>query len=169
MKLEEGSLEFTFDGFSVAERFDTNEIYGLKAVDFFAETTDRIFFIEIKDYQNPKATKERKQQDFEMLFEAIEPKKKTVFTIEMGQKIKDSLLREYASEHIPRKKICYLLLINLDKYGERERGLLKEKIRGHVPTGLNNNAFSGFSEITFELVNREQLQDYGIICTQKTE
>jgi hypothetical protein len=61
----------------------------------------------------------------------------------------------------------YLLFINLDKLGEFERGLLKTKINGHVPLGLNNARFNAFTEISFDLVNSAQLMKYGIVCSNK--
>ncbi len=92
---------------------------------------------------------------------------KSVFVIEMGTKIKDSLLRRYAEGSTFQKKVMYLLFINLDRLGEFERGLLKTKISGHVPAGLNKERFTAFKEIAFDLVNADQLTGYGISCTTK--
>ncbi|MDR1477700.1 MAG: hypothetical protein LBJ00_02030 [Planctomycetaceae bacterium] len=165
-KIDEGVLRFEFIGCEVAKRLDAknHSSYGLKAVDIIAESDDCLYFIEIKDYQNPNAPLERRKEDYKMLCEAIE-KKDSVFCIEMGVKIKDSLLQCYAMGGNFDKRVVYLLLIRLDKYGSFERGRLKEKINGHVPLGLNDTRFSKFKEISFELVNAEQLKQYGIICT----
>ena len=164
----EGNLQFTFTECDAAERFDTKDcnVYGMKSVDFIAETTDYLYFIEVKDYQHPNASPKRQKEDYRMLVEATNGGK-TVFALEMGEKIKDSLLRRYAANGTFSKKVIYLLLINLDKLGEFERGFLKAKINGHVPTGLNDTRFSAFTEISFELVNAEQLEDYGIVCEVK--
>lgn|GEM_PF-6747084 len=41
----------------------------------------------------------------------------------------------------------------------------KEKINGHVPTGLNENRFNAFTKISFALVSRVQIKSkYSIIC-----
>jgi hypothetical protein len=56
--------------------------------------------------------------------------------------IKDSLLRRCAEGEKFTKKVMYLLFINLDKLGEFERGLLKTKINGHIPLGLNDARFN---------------------------
>ncbi|MDR1841609.1 MAG: hypothetical protein LBQ86_06760 [Holophagales bacterium] len=166
--LDEGNLQFDFSAFNTADRFDDKRINpsGMKAVDFVAETDDYLYFIEVKDYQNPKATEERRRTDYKMLI-AAGTQKKAIFNIEVGEKIKDSLLRKYSLGEKIIKDVVYLLFINLDKLGAFERGLLKSKIIGHVPTGLNDNRFCEFTEISFDLVSAEQLKSYGITCTAK--
>jgi hypothetical protein len=168
--LEEGNLQFDFSTFQSAERFDDKKAnaYGLKAVDFVVEDTECLYFVEVKDFQNPYATKERRKDDYEMLIASVSTSK-ALFPIEMGMKIKDSLLRKYSAGVIFSKKIVYLLFVNLDNLGEFERGLLMAKISGHIPTGLNDKRFPAFTSINFALVNAEQLKNYGIICTRKTE
>jgi len=167
--LDEGNLQFDFSICHTVERFDDKGInpYGMKAVDFVAEDNDCLYFIEVKDFQNPKAPQEQKEADKKMLIDAATVAEKAVFNHEMGEKIKDSLLRKYAIGDKFTKKVIYLLLINLDKLGEFERGLLKAKIVGHVPTGLNDGRFIAFSNISFDLVNAEQLKLYGFICKPK--
>lgn len=169
--LDEGNLQFDFSACQAVERFDDKKInpYGMKSVDFVAEDSENLFFLEVKDFQHPKATAERRAADYKMLIDAGIGQK-SIFNLEMGKKIKDSLLRKYASGDRINKKVVYLLLINLDKLGEFERGMLKAKITGHIPTGLNDKKFINFTEIFFDLINAKQLKPYGIICTaQKNE
>jgi hypothetical protein len=165
--LREGNLEFDFTACGTAERFDVEEInpYGMKAVDFVVEADDSLYFMEVKDYQHPNATLERRKEDYKTLVDTANGKA-GLFNLEMGMKIKDSLLRRYAEGGTFTKKVMYLLFINLDKLGEFERGLLKEKICGYVPTGLNSARFSAFVGISFDLVNAKQLEKRGIICTE---
>ena len=165
---DEGNLTFDFNNCGAAERFDVSNTnpYGMKAVDFVVETADCLYFIEVKDYQNPNASQERREKDYKMLISAANDKE-SMFVMEMGAKIKDSLLRKYAEGVSFIKKATYLLFINLDKLGEFELGLLKSKISGHVPTGLNNDRFNAFSKISFDLVNAERITRYGIVCTDK--
>jgi len=164
---DEGNLRFDFSACGVAERFDMEKAnpYGLKAVDFIVNTDHCVYFVEVKDYQNPNASAKRRKKDYEMLISAVTDKK-SAFCIEMGVKIKDSLLRQYALGKSFTKKVVYLLFINLDKLGESERGLLKlkSKINGHVPTGLNDDMFGAFTGISFDLVNAKQLKTHGISC-----
>jgi hypothetical protein len=158
----EGNLQVDFSAFATAERFDGITVYGLKAVDFVAESESIMFFIEIKDYQNPKSPEENRKTDLEMLKNA-----KSEFCMEMGMKFKDSLLRLYANGRPPVKQVKFLLFINLDEFAAFERGKLKAKISGYIPTGLNGfGSFNGFvKEKPFELINSEQLGKHGIICT----
>ena len=116
--LDEGNLKFDFSAFQSAAKFDEQELnaYGMKAVDFIAEDNDCLYFIEVKDFQHPNATLENRKSDYEMLI-AAGTAKKSVFVMEMGMKIKDSLLRKYALGENFDKAIVYLLLINLDKLG----------------------------------------------------
>jgi hypothetical protein len=164
--LDEGNLRFDFTAYDTAEQFDNGNKnpYGMKSVDFFAETADCLYFIEVKDFQNPNATEERRAKDYKML-RAAGTEKQSVFNLEMGVKIKDSLLRRYAENKKFTKKVIYLLLINLDTLSEFERGLLKTKISGHIPTGLNDKKFNAFHGISFDLINTKQLSQYNIICT----
>ena len=168
--LDEGNLQFDFSAFQSVERFDDSKINstGMKAVDFFAEDEECMYFIEVKDFQHPNAPTEKRNADYQMLIAAAKDKE-TVFPIEMGVKIKDSLLRRFSLGEAFTKKVIYLLLINLEKLGEFERGMLKEKINGHIPTGLSEKRFPAFTSIEFDLVNMEQLKNHGVICTAKTE
>jgi len=167
--LVEGNLQFDFSGCKPCkpvEKFDEMQCnpYGMGAVDFVVETTDALYFIEVKDFQNPRATSERNREDAKMLSTAIE-KNETVFPIKMGQKFKDSLLRKYALGEKISKKVVYLLLINFDKFTPHERGLLEVKISGHIPTGLNNSRFNEFTNVHFEIVDVHKMLTYGINCT----
>jgi hypothetical protein len=139
----------------------------MKSVDFVVEDADSLCFLEIKDYQHPKAPQKHIDADLEMLQNACK-NAKTIFNIEMGQKIKDSLLRKYAQGEVFSKNIVFLLLIHFDVLGNAERALLKSKIDGFVPTGLNDSRFHAFTSISFDLVNAEKLEGYGIICKEKS-
>ncbi|MDR1320022.1 MAG: hypothetical protein LBK56_01140 [Gracilibacteraceae bacterium] len=163
MKFDEGNLQLDFSAFISAIRFDDQKTnpYGLKSVDFVAETADAVYYLEVKDFQNPKS--QNFQMDLQMLKDAQKDGKHT-FCLEMGEKIKDSLLRQYAQGIILAKELKYLLLINLDVLGAAERGRLKAKISGHIPTGLNDTRFTAFTSISFELVTAEQLKTHGIVC-----
>ena len=94
--------------------------------------------------------------------------KKSVFALEMGAKIKDSLLSLYAKGDMFTKNVIYLLFVNFDDLKAAERQLLFDKIRGQIPTGLNNDSFIAFKKLKFRLVNAEKLKKYGIICTNKS-
>jgi hypothetical protein len=176
---DEGCLQLDFSACGSAERFDDRKTnpHGMKNVDFVVENPDRLYFIEVKDFQNPNAPQAQRDNDYRLLIEAGMSKKKrnllnpdedeavSVFNLEMGEKIKDSLLRWYAVGNDFTKKITYLLFIRLDALDNPARRRLAEKIGGHIPTGLNKKCFRKFTELDFELVDAGGLQEYGIVCS----
>jgi len=163
---EEGNLRFDFTAFLNVIKFDSESFQGMKAVDFFAENTDTLYFIEVKDYQHPNAPEARRLEDYNNLVKAS-MENDALFNLEIGGKIKDSLLRKYAEGEKFEKDVVFILFINMDKLLMPERGLLMTKIIGHVPTDLKKERFCAFSSIAFELVNAEQLTRHGITCTEK--
>jgi hypothetical protein len=162
---DEGCLQFDFSACAPAERFDNKDTnpYGMKAVDFVAETDDILYFIEVKDFQNPRAPEEQRENDLRLLIEAGTARKQrtllnpdedaavSVFNLEMGGKIKDSLLRWYISGEVIAKKVVYILFIRLDKLDNPARRRLAEKIADHIPTKLNKQkdkpTYPNFTEL----------------------
>jgi hypothetical protein len=163
--LKEGNLSFDFTHCGTPVKFDESRDSGLNAVDFIAENDRCIYFIEVKDYQNPNTPHQQQLDDYRMLLDAG-IQKESIFIHKMGGKIKDSLLRIYAEGGAFSKRAMYLLFINLDRLSANERGKLKLKMYGHIPTGLNNKRFSAFEKISFKLVDARQLRKYGIVCTE---
>ena len=180
--LDEGNLQLNFSTCPLikpVERFDSKvgNPQGLEPVDFVAETADFLYFIEIKDFQHPSANP---KEDYDMLVATIEYNKdkakdsadyvkgmEPVFPRKMGQKIKDSLLRKYALGEEFNKHVVYILLINMDALEPQQRLVLFDKIRGHIPAGLKHHQYSKFNDISFDLVDINQIKKYGITCTIK--
>ncbi|MFP3041831.1 hypothetical protein LQZ19_08415 [Treponema primitia] len=166
---DESGLRFDFSSCGVADRFDIETNHGMKAVDFIVEGDTYTYFIEVKNFQHPNAPQKSREDDYRMLVEAGTAKK-AIFALEMGEKIKDSLLRQYALGGKFTKKVVYILFIHLDKLAPRERGRLMEKISGHVPMGLNKEQFGKFTELTFDLVDTGELaNNYRITCADLTQ
>ena len=167
----EGNLQFEFLDFLRYENFDLAQgnPNGLYPVDFFAEDNNHLYFIEVKDFQHPKST--NSSEDFNMLLEIIDTgsekvkSKPSELTRQTSTKIKDSLLRRYASGEKMHKKVIYLLLINCDKLGANERLLIYEKMQGAMPTGLNNKKFCAFKKFSFYITDVAELAQYKIVCT----
>jgi hypothetical protein len=166
--IEESNLRFDFSHCGKPIKFDNEGNHGLFAVDFLINKDDYTLFIEVKDYQNPNASTEQRNDDLHMLLDAG-IKDKSVFTIKMGEKIKNSLLMLYAEGKTFTKNVLYLLFINFDDLKADERRHLSEKILGFIPTGLNNlKRFPAFKRIDFKLVDAKRLKQYGINCTNIT-
>ena len=163
---EEENLRFDFTHCGRPVKFDTQSNSGLYAVDFIIDKEKYLLCIEVKDYQNPSTPLMQQQDDKKMLIEAGKISE-SVFSLKMGSKIKDSLLSKYAKGDVFTKNVVYLLFINFDDLKAAERQLLFDKIRGQIPTGLNNERFTAFHEIKFRLVDMDMLKKYGIICTYK--
>ncbi len=80
----------------------------------------------------------------------------------MGMKIKDSLLRRYAQAKPFSKKIEFLLIIKFSFLKANDRELLYKRIRGYIPTGLNDSKYTAFSSISFEMPRIDELKSkYG--------
>ena len=90
--------------------------------------------------------------------------KDATFPLEMGMKVKDSLLRRYAQAKSFSKKIEFLLVIKFSFLKANERQRLYERIRRYIPTGLNG--YPAFNEISFEIPRIEELRSkYGFDVT----
>ena len=80
--LEEGRLRFDFKHCGTPYRFDTLHDSGLNAVDFVAENDHCLYYIEVKDYQNPNSPHEQQMEDYNMLLLAG-VKDESVFALKM--------------------------------------------------------------------------------------
>ena len=170
--LEEENLRFDFMGFNTAVKFDDKNanLHGLLPVDFVAENADSLYFIEVKDYQNPhpEAVK-RRDEDRSMLLGVTTKKvneEESLYCHKIGSKLKDSILRKYVTGEILRgfnKRIVYLFFVNFDILGAVERGKLKERISNHIPGSRRGL----FPDMLFDLVDIAKLKEHGIICTAK--
>ena len=105
--LTEGNLEITFPHNTRVRKFDDSELHGLshcmKAVDFIVEEDDRVFFIELKDPEHPRA-RERDKARF------IESLQSGHLDENLKYKYRDTLLYEWASGNI-EKPIYYWIII----------------------------------------------------------
>ena len=153
----ESGLEFDFH--LPCEKVDAESCHGLKAVDFIVEGDNCLYFIEVKNYEQSKAPKENRERDYKMLTD-----KNAAFPLEVGMKIKDSLLKRYAQAKPFSKKIVFLLVIKFSFLKANERRKLYEHIRGYVPTGLNG--YPAFNSISFEMPRIDEIKNkYGFDVT----
>jgi hypothetical protein len=167
-KLSEGNLDFEFlSGNAVKfDNYETNP-KGTSCVDFLVDMPKMIYFIEVKDYQNPNQDSRIKTENYQMLLCAMR-EKPSRFCMKIGEKLKDSLLRQYALGENFDKRVEYLLFINFDGLTAQERGVLQKKIEGHIPTGLNKERFTAFKTVSFKIVDKTKLQNqYKITVSEK--
>jgi hypothetical protein len=159
---EESGMTFDFSGCRYAEKYDISVPYGLSSVDFFAETDDCFLLIEVKNFENSHAPMIRREADYKMLISSD-----AVFPLQIGSNIKDSLLRKYAEGHNFNKPIIAILILKQSQLMAAQRQKLYERIRGHVPTGLNG--CPKFSSILFDMPDITDTTKYGFTVFKKDE
>jgi hypothetical protein len=170
MKLTASNMEFDFSAFDSAEEYDTqqNQCAGLKIVDFVAESGESQFFIEVKNYANRsgntlvQANMDKRQEiDYRMLTDPV-----AAFSLEMGMKFKDSLLRWFASGKEFTKPIALLLVVNPPvMFQARDRERLIRRIQGYIPNGMNDlpEQYPKISSMFFDMPTISEAQKrYGI-------
>ncbi|MFN9732353.1 MAG: hypothetical protein ACK59M_18250 [Pseudomonadota bacterium] len=97
----------------------------MKAVDFIVELADRIYFIELKDPEDPEATAERRQ-------EFIKNLQSGALDANLKLKFRDSFLYEWASGRVD-KPIHYLVLIGLTSLTSAELLVRTDALRKQLP------------------------------------
>ncbi|GHU57735.1 hypothetical protein AGMMS49975_23730 [Clostridia bacterium] len=108
--MTESGLVFDFSDCGTAARFDEITANGMKLVDFVVESEECLYFLEVKNYQHPNAPLENREKDLKMLTSTVD-EKPSAYALEMGMKIKDSLLKKYMSGYEFTKPVKYLLFI----------------------------------------------------------
>ena len=110
--LKEGELVFDFSAATTADQFDDENTHKLshcmKAVDFIVEWVNEFWFIEVKDPSNSKIPSEFKREKLREFIAKID--NETLFSNELGPKIKDSFLYLYLSQRLP-PSLCSILLV----------------------------------------------------------
>lgn len=155
----EGVLEFAFK--APWEKADDHVPQGLMSVDFIVEKADILYLIEVKDFENPRATTENRRRDYKKLTDP-----EAAFPLEIGMKVKDTLLRMYADGETFDKPIMFLLLIKLEKLEPSERITLFEWTQKYIPTGLK--MLSKFKGINFDVPTLTEFQStYGFDVSVK--
>jgi hypothetical protein len=148
---------------SPLEKADTESCQGLKSVDFIVEDTNCLYLIEVKNYEQANAPELNRIQDYEML---TDKEKITKFLLEIGMKVKDTLLKRYAQEKPFAKDVMFLLIINFSRLQYNQRLKLLDRVRGYIPTGLNKKDYPAFTNISFDMPNFEKLKsEYGFDVT----
>ena len=147
--------EMLFNFHSPFEKGDAVSCFGLMGVDFIVDAADYLYFIEVKNYENSKAPEPNRKRDYRMLTD-----KDASFPLEIGMKLKDSLLKRYAEAKPISKNMKFLLIIKFSSFKVNERRKLYERIKGYIPTGLNG--YSAFTNISFEMPQIDELKSkYG--------
>jgi hypothetical protein len=162
--LTESELIFDFTNCISVEKYDTDVPTGLSSVDFAVETNGCLYLIEVKNYEQSHATEKRRKTDYGMLTDPD-----AVFPLDIGTKIKDSLLRKYADGYSFTKPVIALLIMKQSEILAEQRLKLFDRIKGHIPTGLNNLTFANFTNIMFDMPKISDTEKYGFTVTEQRQ
>ena len=106
--LREGDLRLTLPDSVAGRTFDNPQHglshCGLKAVDWILELPDRIYFVEVKDPDDPEARRHKDGDDFLDGFKAGN------LTRDLAAKFRDTFLYEWACDRVD-KPISYVVIV----------------------------------------------------------
>ena len=123
----EGDLEISFPNAWKIRRFDgpSHGTSEMKAVDFIAESSTLIAFIEVKDPNHPQIPR----SDRKRIVDGYKSEKKD---FELKYKFRDSFLYEWASRRI-HKPIHYWVLIAMESFNATQLLQRSEALRRKLP------------------------------------
>jgi hypothetical protein len=149
----------TFDFHASWEKADDNVPAGLMSVDFIVDAPDFLYLIEVKDFEHPRAPIKNKKRDYKKLTDPA-----TAFPLEIGMKVKDTLLKQFASSFSFEKPVKFLLVIKMAKLEPSERTTLYEWTQKYIPAGLKKSP--QFTSIEFDITSPDEMESqYGFGVT----
>jgi len=130
--LVEGHLEFDFRTAIVSTRFDADEVNDLshcmKRVDFIVETANQLFFIEVKDLDNPHAQPQNVNKFLQELHSDA------LIANKLVPKARDSFLFNHLTNGLPEGKArIYVVLIACGQLQTPELSTLTDKLKTYLP------------------------------------
>ena len=130
--LSEGDLRLTLPGPVSGRIFDVTERAlshcGLKAVDWILDLPERIYFVEVKDPDDPRAKKHKNRDEFLKNSAARE------LTRTLAAKFRDSFLYEWACERVD-KPISYYVIVASDALDDAQLLTRADDLRRTLPVG----------------------------------
>lgn len=137
--LVEADLEITLPAGAHGRKLDDPATHGLshcmKAVDFVVELADKIYFIELKDPDNPAATPARRAKFLSKLTSGM-------LDVDLQRKFRDSFLYEWASNRA-NKPITYVVLIGMASLTPTDLLMRTESLKKQLPlTGPSGKAWA---------------------------
>lgn len=154
---KEDDLQFDFTQAIQVKKADGTSVCGLKFVDFIVELDDKFLFIELKDPDNPRTPPEKRVKYLEQM-------RSSELARDLGQKVKDTLLFEWACDVTINKPIHYIVVIEASFADPATLLALSDKVKGHFPlkfpkkTPIKRPVFESFSLISLAQWNAHFLQ-----------
>lgn len=159
-QFEESGYRFSFPAVQRAIKADAVNYAGLSFVDFIVEADSMVYFIEIKNPDNPNAPSKNRDKYFARLQEAVFPNA-------VVKKFSDTLLAQLAMGYSFPKPVQYIFILEFRAFSSYERQILYDKVNHRLPVGLNHRAFANIACIkSFRLLTiaqfEEQYQDFAV-------
>ena len=113
--LIEKELEFDFRDALNAIQFDGYDhkmSHCMKAVDFLVEWDDEFWFVEVKDPSASTIPNQLRGRELTSFINKM--KDKTLFSRELGPKLKDSFLYCHLQNNLPNKSLKYFVILAID-------------------------------------------------------
>ena len=131
-ELTERDLRLTLSGRAIGRQLDNFEHglshCGLKAVDWVLELPDWIYFIEVKDPDDPQATRHNNRDNFLRSFRAGR------LTLDLAAKFGDSFLYEWACDRV-NKPISYVVIVASAALDDAQLLTRTDDLKRRLPAG----------------------------------
>lgn len=159
-QFEESGYRFSFPTAQRADKADAVNYAGMSFVDFIVETDSTIYFIEIKNPDNPKAPSKNREEYLAKLQESVFPNA-------VVKKFSDTLLAQLAMGRSFPKPVQYIFILEFSAFSSYERQILFDKVNHRLPVGLNDRNFTNVDRVeSFQLLTiaqfEEQYQDFSV-------
>lgn len=159
-QFEESGYRFSFPAVQQAVKADVVNYAGLSFVDFIVETDSLVYFIEIKNPDNPKAPSKNRDEYLARLQD-------TIFPNAVVKKFSDTLLAQLAMGRSFQKPVQYIFILEFGAFSSYERQRLFDKVNHRLPVGLNHKVFTNVALVkNFKLLTiaqfEEQYQEFAV-------
>jgi hypothetical protein len=154
--LAEGDLQIILPAGAIGRKFDDGKTHGLshcmKAVDFIVEMEDRVWFVELKDPENPNS-QNRNGTAFLKKFQSGE------IDQDLKTKYRDSWLYEWAYDRV-EKPIYFYVLIAASTLSSAELVTRTDSLKRLIPSEgpsdrpLKRSLIAGCAVMNLEAWNR---------------
>ena len=117
--LIENELEFDFSAAIDAVRFDGVDhkmSHCMKPVDFLVEWDDEFWFVEVKDPSASTIPNQLRGRELTSFINKM--KEDTLFSRELGPKLKDSFLYRHLQNSLPNKTLKYYVMLAIDPFDQ---------------------------------------------------
>ena len=173
---EESGIAFAFSEKNVYKADTEDQQYnGLSSVDFIVDMSEQIYFIEVKNLENPLIPPEILLQQKKAFLtkmnmnEGVSGYGDNRFQHSISLKLKDTLLKKLAMGGNFSKPVVYILLLEFIDLNFQQRRVLFENINSCLPK-FSEEKFLSIHSVSFDLCDmRKYKMQYEPIFTGITQ